>query len=51
MFLIDAKDAEAVGRAHADAFGEAPPASTSVIVAGLVDPRWRVEIEAEAIVD
>jgi enamine deaminase RidA (YjgF/YER057c/UK114 family) len=51
MFLIDAEDAEAVGRAHVDAFGGAPPASTSVIVARLVDPRWKVEIEAEAIVD
>jgi enamine deaminase RidA (YjgF/YER057c/UK114 family) len=30
--------------------GAARPASTTVIVAGLVDPRWKVEIEAEAIV-
>jgi enamine deaminase RidA (YjgF/YER057c/UK114 family) len=51
MFLTDPEDAEAVGRAHGDAFGEARPASTSVIVAGLVDPRWKVEMEAEAIVD
>jgi enamine deaminase RidA (YjgF/YER057c/UK114 family)/mannose-6-phosphate isomerase-like protein (cupin superfamily) len=51
MFIIDAEDAEAVGRAHGTAFGEARPASTSVIVAGLVDPRWKVEMEAEAIVD
>ena len=51
MFLTDPEDAEAVGRAHADAFGEARPASTSVTVAGLADPRWKVEIEAEAIVD
>ncbi len=51
MFLTDAEDAEAVGRAHADVFGEARPASTLVTVAGLADPRWKVEIEAEAIVD
>jgi enamine deaminase RidA (YjgF/YER057c/UK114 family) len=50
MFITDAADAEAVGRAHAAVFGEARPAATMVVVAGLLDPRWRVEIEAEAIV-
>jgi enamine deaminase RidA (YjgF/YER057c/UK114 family) len=50
QYLVDAADAEAVGRAHAEAFGEIRPASTMVVVAALLDPRWRVEIEAEAIV-
>lgn len=50
QFIVDPEDAEAVGRAHADSFGEARPASTMVVVAALLDPRWRVEIEAEAIV-
>lgn len=50
MFLVDAGDAGAVGGAHALAFGRARPAATMVVVAGLLDPRWRVEIEAEAIV-
>ena len=50
QFIVDPADAEAVGRAHAAAFGEARPASTMVVVAQLLDPRWRVEIEAEAIV-
>jgi enamine deaminase RidA (YjgF/YER057c/UK114 family) len=50
QFIVDPDDAEAVGRAHASGFGEARPASTMVVVAGLLDPRWRVEIEAEAIV-
>lgn len=49
MYLIDAADAEAVGRAHGSVFGTVRPASTMVVVAGLLDPRWRVEIEAEAI--
>jgi enamine deaminase RidA (YjgF/YER057c/UK114 family) len=49
-YLVDAADAEAVGRAHARAFGEARPASTMVVVSALLDPRWRVEIEAEAVV-
>ncbi len=50
MFLVNAGDADAVGRAHAAAFATARPAATMVVVASLLDPRWRVEIEAEAIV-
>ncbi len=50
MYLVDAADWEAVGRAHGRMFGEARPAATMVVVAGLLDPRWRVEIEAEAII-
>jgi len=50
MFLVDAGDGEAVGRAHAEAFSETRPAATMVVVAALLDPRWRVEIEAEAVV-
>jgi len=50
QFIVGAEDAEAVGRAHAAAFGDIRPASTMVLVAGLLDPRWRVEIEAEAVI-
>jgi enamine deaminase RidA (YjgF/YER057c/UK114 family) len=50
MFLVDAADWEAVGRAHGVVFAEVRPAATMVVVAGLLDPRWRVEIEAEAVV-
>lgn len=50
MFLTDAADAEAVGRVHGEVFGTARPAATMVVVAALLDPRWKVEIEAEAIV-
>ncbi len=49
-YLLDRDDWEAVGRAHGQVFGAARPASTMVVVAGLLDPRWRVEIEAEAVV-
>jgi enamine deaminase RidA (YjgF/YER057c/UK114 family) len=48
MYLVDPADADAVGHAHAEALGKARPAATMVIVAGLLDSRWRVEIEAEA---
>jgi enamine deaminase RidA (YjgF/YER057c/UK114 family) len=50
MYITDPTDAEAVGRAHASAFGDARPAATMVVVAGLLDPRWKVEVEAEALV-
>lgn len=50
MFLTDAADGDAVGRAHARAFGAAAPAATMVVVAALLDARWKVEIEAEAVV-
>ena len=50
MYLVDAADADAVGRAHVDAVGRAAPAATMVVVSGLLDPRWRVEIEAEAMI-
>jgi enamine deaminase RidA (YjgF/YER057c/UK114 family) len=49
-YLLDAADGEAVGRVHGSVFAEARPASTMVVVAGLLDRRWRVEIEAEAVV-
>jgi len=48
MFLICREDASAVGRAHRHVFGAFPPAATMVIVQGLLDPQWKVEIEAEA---
>jgi enamine deaminase RidA (YjgF/YER057c/UK114 family) len=49
MYLVDAADWEAVSRVHGEVFGAIRPATTLVIVAALVDPRWRLEIEAEAI--
>jgi enamine deaminase RidA (YjgF/YER057c/UK114 family) len=50
MFLVDAGDAAEVGRAHRELFGEARPAATMIVVSALLDPRWRVEVEAEAVV-
>jgi len=48
MFLVRAQDSAEVGRAHGAFFGAIQPASTMVVVAGLLDPRWLVEIEAYA---
>ena len=50
MFITDAADGEVIGAAHAEAFGEARPVSTMVVVSGFLDRRWKCEIEAEAIV-
>ena len=48
-YLTDIADLDLVARAHRERFGEVRPAATAVQVAGLVDPRMRVEIEAYAI--
>lgn len=48
MYITDPADADAIGRAHQTLFGIAKPVATMVVVAGLLDPRWRVEIEVEA---
>jgi enamine deaminase RidA (YjgF/YER057c/UK114 family) len=50
IYLTDPRDIDAVGAAHAGFFGEAPPAATAVVVVGFLDPRWKVEIEADALV-
>jgi enamine deaminase RidA (YjgF/YER057c/UK114 family) len=50
LYVVDADDWPAVGRAHREAFGEARPAATMVQVDGLIDPDLAVEIEAEAVV-
>lgn len=51
MYLVHARDAEAVGRAHAEVFDAARPASTLIVVQGLIDSRLLVEIEVMAYVD
>ena len=49
-YLVDRNDADAVGRVHGEMFGDTMPASTMIVVAGLLDERWKVEIEAEAVI-
>ena len=50
VYLVDAADAAAIGTVHGSVFGDVRPASTMIVVAGLLDPRWKVEVEAEAVV-
>ena len=49
MFITDAAHWPEVARAHGEVFAEIRPAATAVIVSGLLDPAWLVEIEAEAV--
>lgn len=51
VYITDASHNEAVGNAHGEVFAGSPPVNTMVVVAGLVDERWKVEIEAEAVLD
>jgi enamine deaminase RidA (YjgF/YER057c/UK114 family) len=50
MYLTHAEDWEAVGKAHGEVFGTIRPAATMVVVAKLLNPTWRVEVEADAII-
>ncbi|MDQ3165596.1 MAG: Rid family hydrolase [Actinomycetota bacterium] len=47
-YLTDASSEEAAAQAHAERFGEVQPASTMLVVAALLDPRWLVEVELDA---
>ena len=48
MFVVDPDDWEEIARAHGEVFAEIRPAATAVVTR-LLDPRWRVELEAEAV--
>jgi enamine deaminase RidA (YjgF/YER057c/UK114 family) len=50
MFLTSAGDADAVAEVHGELFSQIRPAATMVVVAALLDPRWKVEVEAEALI-
>ena len=49
VYLTPEADFDGFGRAHGEAFGEIRPANTTVVIAALVDPRWHLEIEADAV--
>ena len=48
IFVTDPEHMPEVMRAHGEVFGDVRPATTALVV-GLLDPRWLVEFEAEAI--
>jgi len=50
MYITDPADADAIGAVHGELFRDVRPASTMVVVAALLRPEWRIEIEAEALI-
>ncbi|HEY1653174.1 MAG TPA: RidA family protein [Acidimicrobiales bacterium] len=50
MYLTSTDIADAVSAVHGELFGDVRPAATMLVVAALLDPAWKVEIEAEAVV-
>jgi enamine deaminase RidA (YjgF/YER057c/UK114 family) len=50
MYLTRTEDWEAVGRVHGEFFSQIRPAATMVVVAQLLHPKWRVEIEFDAVI-
>jgi len=50
MFLTQVEDWEAVGRVHGEFLAQIRPAATMVVVAQLLNPAWRIEIEMDAVI-
>jgi enamine deaminase RidA (YjgF/YER057c/UK114 family) len=50
IMLTRAGDFPEIARAHGDVFKDVRPVNTSYVVAELLDPRWLLEIELEAVV-
>ena len=51
MYLTPEADFDEVGRAHGEIFRDIRPVNTTVIIAALIDPRWHLEIDLDAVVD
>ena len=50
IFVTPDADWDGVAKAHGEVFGEIRPATSGLVVHALLDPRWLVEIEAEALI-
>jgi enamine deaminase RidA (YjgF/YER057c/UK114 family) len=51
MYLTHVEDWEAVGRVHGEYFSDIRPSATMVVVAALLNPAWRIEIEIDAVIE
>ncbi len=49
-YLVTTDAADAASQVHGEIFSEVRPASTMVVVAALLDPRWLVEVELDAVI-
>lgn len=50
VFLTDRSDVHAVERLHGELFSEIRPANTMLVVSGLMNPHWKVEVEVDAVI-
>ncbi len=50
IFLTHMDEWEAVARVHGEVFADIRPATTFVEVSRFINPDWRVEIEADAVI-
>lgn len=50
IYLVDAADFASVGAVHGEVFADVLPVNTTVVVAGLLDERWKIELEVEAVI-
>ncbi len=50
VYLVDASDFTEVSAVHGELFAEVRPTNTTVVVAALLDSRWKVEIEVDAVI-
>ena len=50
IYLVHRSDADAVGRVHAELFGDVRPAASMLVVSALISPELLVEVEVEAVV-
>jgi enamine deaminase RidA (YjgF/YER057c/UK114 family) len=51
IYLVDAADFTPISQVHGEIFRDIRPANTTLVVAALLNPAWKVEIEVEAMVD
>jgi enamine deaminase RidA (YjgF/YER057c/UK114 family) len=51
IYLVDADDFPAISEVHGENFRDIRPANTTLVVAALLNPAWKLEVEVEAIVD
>lgn len=50
MFLTSPADFDPIGRVHGELLGRVRPANTTVVVAQLMNPLWKIEIEVDALI-
>lgn len=51
VYLVDAADFTPISEVHGEVFRDIRPANTTLVVAALLNPAWKVEIEVEAQLD